>query len=43
LLSLDTDGWKAAVPQIREHYAQFGDKLPSKLAASLAELESALA
>ena len=43
LLSLDTDGWKAAVPQIREHYAQFGDKLPSKLAASLTELESALA
>ena len=43
LLSLDTDGWKAAVPQIREHYAQFGDKLPSQLAASLAELESALA
>ena len=43
LLSLDTDGWKAAVPQIREHYAQFGDKLPSKLATSLAELESALA
>jgi phosphoenolpyruvate carboxykinase (GTP) len=43
LLSLDTNGWRTAVPQIREHYAQFGDKLPSKLAASLAELESALA
>ena len=43
LLSLDTNGWRTAVPQIREHYAQFGDKLPSKLAASLTELESALA
>ena len=43
LLSLDTNGWRTAVPQIREHYAQFGDKLPSKLAASLTELESSLA
>ena len=24
LLEIDTDGWREAVPQIREHYAQFG-------------------
>ena len=43
LLSVDTNGWKEAVPQIREHYAAFGDRLPKKLASSLNDLESALA
>ena len=43
LLSVDTNGWKEAVPQIREHYAAFGDRLPKKLASSLNYLESALA
>ena len=31
LLSVDVEGWKAAVPQIRAHYDQFGDKLPATL------------
>jgi phosphoenolpyruvate carboxykinase (GTP) len=43
LLSVDAKGWKEAVPQIREHYAAFGERLPKKLASSLDELESALA
>jgi phosphoenolpyruvate carboxykinase (GTP) len=43
LLSLDVEGWKSALPQMRDHYAQFGDKLPMKLATALSELESALA
>ena len=43
ILSVDTDGWKAALPQIRDHYAQFGEKLPARLAAELDKLESALA
>ena len=43
LLSVDANGWKEAVPQIREHYAAFGERLPKKLASSLDELESALA
>jgi phosphoenolpyruvate carboxykinase (GTP) len=43
LLSLDVEGWKSALPQMRDHYAQFGDKLPLKLAKALSELESALA
>jgi len=31
------------VPQIREHFAIFGDRLPAKLHDSLNSLESALA
>ena len=42
LLSIDSDGWKAAIPQIKDHYAQFGPKLPAKLTAQLDTLASAL-
>ncbi|MDQ3177938.1 MAG: phosphoenolpyruvate carboxykinase (GTP), partial [Actinomycetota bacterium] len=42
ILSVDVDGWKAAVPQIREHYAQFGDRLPASLSVSLDTLEARL-
>jgi phosphoenolpyruvate carboxykinase (GTP) len=43
ITSLDTEGWREAVPQIREHFAVFGDRLPTKLHDSLNSLESALA
>ena len=43
ILSVDADGWKSALPQIRDHYAQFGPKLPGKLASHLDDLEKALA
>ena len=43
LLSLDTAGWLEAVPQIREHFATFGAKLPQQLTAALDSLEKALA
>ena len=43
LLSVDVDGWKAAIPQIRAHYAQFGDHLPDRLTAALDELDAKLA
>jgi len=43
ITSLDTAGWREAVPQIREHFAVFGDRLPAKLHNSLNSLESALA
>jgi len=43
LLAVDSDGWRQAVPQIREHFARFGDKLPGELNAAVDELESALA
>jgi len=42
LLTIDQAGWSEAVPQIREHFATFGDRLPAKLTASLDSLESAL-
>jgi phosphoenolpyruvate carboxykinase (GTP) len=42
LLSVDTEGWRAAVPQIREHYASFGERLPAQLAARLDELATSL-
>jgi phosphoenolpyruvate carboxykinase (GTP) len=42
LLSVDAEGWRAAVPEIREHYARFGGKLPAQLGVSLDTLESQL-
>jgi phosphoenolpyruvate carboxykinase (GTP) len=42
LLSLDVNGWKAAVPQIREHYAKFGNKLPAQLETQLNTLDGSL-
>jgi phosphoenolpyruvate carboxykinase (GTP) len=43
LLRVDAAGWLDAIPQIRAHYAQFGEKLPAELMASLDQLEAALA
>ncbi len=42
LLSIDSEGWKSALPQMRDHYAQFGEKLPAPLTIALNELESSL-
>ena len=42
ITSVDVDGWREAVPQIRDHYAAFGDRLPNELATSLDALESSL-
>jgi phosphoenolpyruvate carboxykinase (GTP) len=42
LLSVDTVGWQAAIPQIREHYATFGDKLPAQLQIAVDTLEAEL-
>jgi phosphoenolpyruvate carboxykinase (GTP) len=42
LLAVDVEGWRAEVPGIREHYAQFGDKLPAKLNAEVDRLEKQL-
>ena len=43
LLSVDNPGWLEAVPQIRDHFATFGDRLPSELTTALNALESSLA
>jgi phosphoenolpyruvate carboxykinase (GTP) len=39
LLTVDVDGWKQQLPQMHEHYAEFGEKLPAELRAQLRELE----
>ena len=43
LLSVDDDGWRSAIPQIRAHYAQFGDRLPATLTLALDDLAAKLA
>jgi phosphoenolpyruvate carboxykinase (GTP) len=43
LLSVDLKGWRAEVPLIEEHYAQFGEHIPAELRAELDELEKRLA
>ena len=42
LLSLDDEGWREAVPQIREHFGAFGERLPARLVEKLDELEKSL-
>ncbi len=42
LLDVDTEAWKQQLPQIREHYARFGDTLPAELRAQLETLEARL-
>ncbi len=43
LLSVDEDLVRQQLPQIKEHLAQFGDKLPAQLTAQLEALEARLA
>ena len=42
LLSVDAEGWKAVVPEIKKHYEKFGSKLPAELAKQLEALEKRL-
>lgn len=42
ILAVDTNGWKGAVPQIRAHFARFGDRLPVQLTQAVDQLEAAL-
>ena len=43
ILSVDVAGWQAAIPQIREHYDRFGDRLPATLDMAVDTLEARLA
>jgi phosphoenolpyruvate carboxykinase (GTP) len=43
LLEVDTSGWREAIPQIRQHYAQFDGKMPAQLSMALDALEQQLA
>ncbi len=42
LLSVDNDEWRKEVPLIREHFAQFTDRLPAALHAQVDDLERRL-
>ncbi len=42
LLQIDVDGWKQQLPQMHEHYAEFGAKLPAELHAQLDALDARL-
>ena len=42
LLRVDAEEWKAELPSMREHLAQFGDKLPAEMSAQLDALEQRL-
>jgi phosphoenolpyruvate carboxykinase (GTP) len=42
LVRVDVDEWRAEVPLIRDHYRQFGDRLPVELAEQLDSLERGL-
>jgi len=42
LLAVDPAEWKAQLPQLQEHFADFGDDLPDELRAQLEALEKRL-
>jgi len=42
LLEVDRNEWKSEVPLIREHYVQFGDKLPAALRKAVDDLAQEL-
>jgi phosphoenolpyruvate carboxykinase (GTP) len=43
LFGVDKEGWKAVIPQIEQHFAKFGAKLPAELSKQLDELKARLA
>jgi phosphoenolpyruvate carboxykinase (GTP) len=42
LLAVDPEEWAAQLPQMHEHFARFGDRLPQELRAQFEALESRL-
>ena len=42
LFGVDKEGWKAVIPQIEQHFAKFGAKLPAELSKQLDELKARL-
>ena len=42
LVRVDVEGWTSVLPQIKEHFGQFGDKLPAELSEQLSALERRL-
>jgi phosphoenolpyruvate carboxykinase (GTP) len=42
LLEVDVEGWRDQLPQMHEHFARFGDKLPGELREQLEALDKRL-
>lgn len=42
LMSVDTDAWRAEIPDIEQHFSKFGDKLPERLKEQLEEFKKRL-
>ncbi|MCD6569652.1 MAG: phosphoenolpyruvate carboxykinase (GTP), partial [Deltaproteobacteria bacterium] len=42
LMKVDIEEWKVEVPDIEQHFAQFGDRLPERLQRQLDELKTRL-
>jgi phosphoenolpyruvate carboxykinase (GTP) len=42
LLEVDPEAFKQQLPQVHEHYARFGDRLPDEMRAQLEQLEQRL-
>ncbi len=42
LMKVDNAAWMAEMPDVEQHFAQFGDKLPARLTKQLEELKSRL-
>ena len=42
LLRVDLDAWKAEIPDIEKHFAQFGDRLPARLRKQFQDLKKRL-
>jgi phosphoenolpyruvate carboxykinase (GTP) len=42
IMSIDTDAWRAEIPDIEQHFAKFGDRLPERLKKQLEEFRKRL-
>ncbi len=42
LFGVDVEGWKAVLPQMEEHFAKFGNRIPAELPKQLSELKKRL-
>jgi phosphoenolpyruvate carboxykinase (GTP) len=42
LLRIDIDAWRAELPDIEKHFAQFGDRLPARLSEQVGALRERL-
>ena len=42
LLTVDVDGWRSEIPNMREYFGKFGDRLPAGIAKQIDQLEQRL-